>query len=167
MADFRKNFEQQAALHGKELVLFLEQLEQDAPPMLDQQAEQLEEEVWKETDCLACANCCRTMSPIFTTQDIKRIATHFRMTTQAFKEKWLYRNNKGHWMNRTQPCQFLDLRTNKCTIYAIRPADCAGFPHLSKKKMVEYLHVHKQNIHYCPATYKLVQKLMLATENKL
>jgi uncharacterized protein len=25
---------------------------------------------------------------------------------------------------------------------------------------VDYMHVHKQNIEYCPATYKMVEKLM-------
>ena len=62
-------------------------------------------------------------------------------------------------MNVSRPCQFLDLNTNMCTIYEIRPADCAGFPHLTRKKMPDYMHVHKQNIEYCPATYKMVEKL--------
>ena len=84
------------------------------------------------------------------------------MTEKAFKEKWLYYDAKdGDWMNRQQPCQFLDLSTNMCTIYAVRPADCAGFPHLTKKKMTDYMHVHKQNIAYCPATYKMVEKMKL------
>jgi uncharacterized protein len=166
MTNSIKTFAQQVALQKDQMLSFLEQLEQHASPLLDTYVEQLEPAIWKETDCLACANCCRNMSPTFTTQDIKRIATHFRMTVQAFKEKWLYQNKQGNWMNRSQPCQFLDLRTNKCSIYAIRPADCAGFPHLTKKKTVEYLHVHKQNIRYCPATFKLVEKLMKLTDEK-
>ena len=28
-----------------------------------------------------------------------------------------------------------------------------------KKKMTEYIHVHKQNVEYCPATYKMVEKM--------
>ena len=31
---------------------------------------------------------------------------------------------------------------------------------LKKKKMVEYIHVHQQNVEYCPATYKMVEKMM-------
>ena len=118
-------------------------------------------EVWKETDCLSCANCCKTMSPTFTPKDIKRIAAHFEMTAQAFKDKWLYYDKKdGDWMNTSQPCQFLNLKNNKCSIYEVRPADCAGFPHLTKKKMVDYIHVHQQNIEYCPATYNMVERMM-------
>jgi hypothetical protein len=63
-------------------------------------------------------------------------------------------------MNVSRPCQFLDLKTNMCSIYEVRPADCAGFPHFTKKKMINYMHVHKQNIEYCPATFKMVQKMM-------
>jgi uncharacterized protein len=167
MTNSQKIFQRHVALKKDQMVPFLEQLEQEAPLLLDKHVEELEAEIWKETDCLACANCCRNMSPTFTAQDIKRIATHFRTTIQAFKEKWLYQDKRGYWMNRQQPCQFLHLQTNKCLIYAIRPADCAGFPHLTKKKTVEYLHVHKQNIRFCPATFKLVEKLMQLTDKAL
>jgi Fe-S-cluster containining protein len=150
---------QDAAAHKAQLRAFLTGLEQSPPPLLDGYVEQVDRNVWAETDCLACANCCRTMSPVFTTQDLKRIATHFRISVRAFKEKWLYKNNAGAWMNRMQPCQFLNLETNRCSIYAIRPEDCAGFPHLTKKSFVDYMHVHKQNIQYCPATLKMAEKL--------
>lgn len=151
---------QDAAAHKAELRAFLTALEQDPPPLLDGYVEQADKDVWAETDCLACSNCCRTMSPVFTVQDIKRIATHFRMSVPAFKEKWLYKNSAGAWMNRMQPCQFLDLETNRCSIYAIRPEDCTGFPHHTKKRFVDYTHVHRQNLQYCPATLKMVNKLM-------
>lgn len=120
----------------------------------------VEAEVWKEVDCLSCANCCKSMTPTFTVKDIKRISAHFGMTPTAFKEKWLfYEKRDKDWQNKQQPCQFLDLKDNKCSIYAVRPEDCSGFPHLSKKKMVDYMHVHKQNIIYCPATYQMVERM--------
>lgn len=101
------------------------------------------------------------MSPTFNNKDIKRIAAHLEMSTDEFKEKWLYFDKAdGDWMNVKQPCQFLDLRTNMCSIYEVRPDDCAGFPHLKKKKMTDYIHVHKQNVAYCPATFKMVEKMM-------
>ncbi|HMR92665.1 MAG TPA: YkgJ family cysteine cluster protein, partial [Chitinophagaceae bacterium] len=122
---------------------------------------QLEKEVWQETDCLSCANCCKTMTPTFSPADLKRISAHFRITVEEFQQKWLRRERGGNrdWLNKTEPCQFLNLEDNKCSIYAVRPADCAGFPHLSKK-FKEYAHIHKQNVEYCPATYRLVEKMM-------
>jgi hypothetical protein len=140
---------------------FLTRLETVKPRGLDKLALEADKEVWQETDCLACANCCKTMTPTFTPQDIKRISAHFNQTPEEFKEKWLYKERStGDWMNKKQPCQFLDLKTNKCNIYEIRPADCAGFPHHTKKHFTEWVHVYKQNVEYCPATFKLVEKMM-------
>jgi Fe-S-cluster containining protein len=51
-----------------------------------------------------------------------------------------------------------------CSIYEVRPADCSGFPHLAKRKMTEYMHVHKQNVDLCPATYKMVEKMQAWAE---
>lgn len=141
---------------------FLTKLEKDPPKRLKSLTIVLEKEVWQEVDCLSCANCCKTMTPTFTPADLKRISAHFGQTVDEFKKQWLHKERKkdGDWLNKKQPCQFLNLKDNKCSIYAIRPADCAGFPHLTKK-FSEYAHVHKQNIEYCPATYKLVEKMMM------
>jgi Fe-S-cluster containining protein len=140
---------------------FLTRLETVKPKGLDKMAEEVDKEVWQETDCLACANCCKTMTPTFTPQDIKRIAAHFNQTPEQFKEKWLYKQRgTGDWLNKKEPCQFLDLQTNKCNIYDVRPADCAGFPHHTKKHFTEWIHVYKQNVEYCPATFKMVEKMM-------
>lgn len=140
---------------------FLTRLETVKPKGLDKLAVEVDKEVWAETNCLACANCCRTMTPTFTTKDIRRIAAHFNQTTDEFKNKWLYKERgTGDMMNKKQPCQFLDLKTNLCSIYEIRPADCAGFPHHTKKHFTEWVHVYKQNVEYCPATFTLVQKMM-------
>ena len=144
----------------KALRYFLTKVENNPPANLDNIAEEIDKEVWIETNCLSCANCCKTMSPTFSFQDMKRIAAHFKMKIKDFKTKWLYLDKKENdWMNVSKPCQFLDKKTNRCTIYEIRPADCAGFPHLAKKKMPDYIHVHKQNIEYCPATLRMVEKL--------
>jgi len=122
--------------------------------------EKTEKEVWKEINCLECANCCKVMSPTYTREDIERISKHLGMTTAQFKNKWLYYDKKNRdWMNKSQPCQFLDLKTNKCTIYEVRPADCAGFPHLSKRPFKDYFYIHNQNIEYCPATFAMMEKL--------
>ncbi len=155
-----RSFKQKVNHHSKAMKKFLGKIEKNPPKGLDKLAEKIDAEVWQEIDCLTCANCCKTMSPTFTAKDIKRISEHFDMTPKEFKEKWLYfEEEDGDWMNKKQPCQFLNKANNMCSIYLVRPADCAGFPHLKKKKMVEYIHVHQQNISYCPATFKMVEKL--------
>lgn len=160
LVNFR-SFKQKVRYHGKAMKRFLGRVEKDPPPGLDAIAEKIDTEVWAEVGCLSCANCCKSMTPTFTNTDIRRIAKHLNMSQQAFKDKWLeYDKKDDDWINASRPCQFLDLTDNKCSIYEVRPADCAGFPHLKKKKMSDYLHVHQQNVSYCPATYRMVEKLM-------
>lgn len=156
-----RSFKQKVRYHKKTFRRFLTKLEKKPPQNLDKLAEEVDRNVWLEMDCLSCANCCKKMSPTYTPADIKRIAAHLNMTPKAFKDKWLYLDEEDNdWMNRSQPCQFLDLTTNMCGIYEVRPADCAGFPHLKKRRMKDYIHVHQQNVEYCPATYKMVEKMI-------
>ncbi len=145
---------------------FLTRAEKRSPLKLDSLSEAVDREVWTEVNCQSCANCCKLMSPTYTQKDIRRIASHLSMTVIGFKKKWLTHDKKnGDWLNRSTPCQFLDLETNKCGIYEVRPKDCAGFPHLPKKRMADYIHVHKQNIEFCPATFKMVEKMILLLKN--
>jgi Fe-S-cluster containining protein len=155
------SFRKKVSLYKKIFSKYLRKVEKLPPRGLDKIALQINSEVWTEIDCLSCANCCKTMTPTFTRQDIRRISAHLNMRPSQFREKWLYYDKKdGDWMNKSQPCQFLDLKTNMCSIYEVRPADCAGFPHLTKKKMTDYMHIHHQNISYCPATFKMVEKMI-------
>lgn len=139
---------------------FITRAEKKSSETLAALSDQIDKEVWQEVNCLSCANCCKVMSPTYTWQDIKRISAHLQMRPKDFKEKWLYLDKRENdWMNKSRPCQFLNLQTNMCSIYEVRPADCAGFPHLNKKPVPDYLYIHKQNIEYCPATMLFVEKL--------
>ena len=156
-----RSFKQKVRYHQKKLKRFLGKIEKNPPRGLDKIAETIDAEVWKEVDCLSCANCCKSMTPTFTKQDVKRIAEHFEISPAEFRDKWLIYEKRGKdWVNKKQPCQFLNAGNNMCSIYEVRPSDCAGFPYLKKKKMVDYIHVHQQNIEYCPATFKMVEKMM-------
>lgn len=144
----------------KTLRSFITRTENNPPKDLDAIMDKIDKEVWSEVHCLDCANCCKLMSPTYTPQDIKRISAHLGMKPKDLKEKWLYKDKKsGDWMNQTQPCQFLNLKTNMCTIYEVRPVDCADFPHFLKKPQKDYLYINKQNIEYCPASMLIIEKL--------
>ncbi len=156
---FKKKFEANKKLFR----YFITRTENRPPLNLDILSEEIDRQVWTKVDCLGCANCCKVMSPTYTFQDIKRISAHLGMRQKDFREKWLYLDKRDNdWMNKSRPCQFLDLNTNMCSIYEVRPADCSGFPHLTKKPIPEFMHVHKQNIEYCPATLLFVEKFKAA-----
>jgi len=160
-----KKFEKKAAKKKHKLVKFLKKLDKVVPEDLPRLVKEEDAEGWKEIECLACANCCKTMTPTYTKEDIKRISAHLNMTPKEFKAKWLYKDETGDWMNTTQPCQFLDEK-NMCTIYAIRPADCAEFPHHNKKPFNLYNDTFINNVHRCPATFELVNRLRKRVERE-
>ncbi len=152
-----RQFRKKVEVNKSAFKRFLSRLEKNPPRRLDKLAVEADLQMWTETDCLSCANCCKTMSPTFTRQDLVRISAHIGMSVEEFKLKYLYKDKQGDWINKSQPCQFLNLSDNKCSIYSVRPRDCAGFPHHTRKRMVDYMHVFKQNIEYCPATYRVIE----------
>ncbi len=162
-----RSYRKKLSLYRKSFRSFLNFTEKNAVRGIDKLSLAVEPLVWAEIDCLSCANCCKTMTPTFTPQDLKRISAHFNQTPEEFRKKWLKKDSNKDLVNKIQPCQFLNLADNKCSIYEIRPVDCSGFPHLSKKKWSEYAHVHKQNIDYCPATFKMVEKMKVLVEAKI
>jgi Fe-S-cluster containining protein len=159
-----RSFKKKLLANRKTFRRFLNKTEKVPPPAIDKITPVVAQEVWQEVDCLSCANCCKKMTPTFTPTDLKRISKHFNQTPDEFKKQWLRKDRNNDLINKTEPCQFLNLADNKCSIYEIRPADCAGFPHLSKRKWTDYAYIHKQNIDYCPATFRMVEKMIVRFE---
>lgn len=154
-----KQFKRRPQAERDGLAAFLKKLDDIVPEDMPQMVAEEDAKMWAETDCLTCANCCKKMTPTFSAPDIKRIALHLGMTPDAFRKKWLYKEKEtGDWMNLSTPCQFLQA-DNKCSIYEVRPSDCAEFPHHNKQPFDNYNDTYTQNLSYCPATYNLVKRL--------
>lgn len=160
-----EKFRRTAARKKKSLSVFLDKLDHTLPGDLAEIVAKADARVWRETDCTNCANCCKTMTPTFSVEDISRISKHLGMKPKEFKDKWLYQEKEtGDWMNTSQPCQFLD--GNMCSIYDVRPDDCAEFPHHNKQPFDLYNEMFKDNLVHCPATLALVEKVKKAVEKK-
>jgi Fe-S-cluster containining protein len=158
-----KKFRIRAARKKESLGVFLDKLDEIVPDDMPKLVTRADERVWQEVNCMECANCCKTMTPTFTAADVKRIANHLGMPPKEFKDKWLIKEeDSGDWVNKTQPCQFLV--ENKCSIYDVRPADCAEFPHHNKMPFDAYNDTFKNNLIHCPATLQLVDRLKRVVE---
>jgi Fe-S-cluster containining protein len=160
-----KSFRAKAKKQKPAMVKFLRKFDKKfIPNMLPTQL-QINEEVWKEINCLECANCCKTMTPTFTKTDKIRIAKHLNTSVKALEDKYMMLDEESKdWVNKKQPCQWLDNKTNMCSIYEVRPLDCATFPHHNKKRFDNWNHIYEQNIDKCPATNLLVQKIQAWVE---
>lgn len=160
-----KKFRLSAARKKQSLSIFLDKLDKIVPEDMPKLVAKEDAAMWGKVSCTDCANCCKTMTPTFTKTDITRISAHLGMTAQAFKDKWLLKEeDTGDWVNKTQPCQFLE--NNLCTIYDVRPRDCAEFPHHNKKPFDAYNDTFKNNLVHCPATLHLVNRLKIVVEKE-
>ena len=117
--------------------------------------EDADHKVWEKINCLECANCCKTRSPVYSEEDINRISNHLELNVDQFIKRYLLQLNNGDWVNISIPCQFLQA-DNKCSVYELRPATCASYPHHNKKPL-HILKEHLQkNISTCPASVELI-----------
>ena len=83
------------------------------------------------------------------------------MTYKQYYDKYLYTEEEtGDIMNDSTPCQHYNLKTRMCTIYEIRPHDCAEFPHFHRKDVFEQVEdVYVPNMPRCPATLVFVERI--------
>ena len=133
-------------------------LKRNLPKNLDDKVHQFHDEAFEEIDCLTCANCCKTTSPIFTDKDIDRLANHFGMKPSQFIEKSLHIDEDKHYVLNTAPCSFLDSE-NYCTVYESRPTACREYPHTNRKRIHQVFDLTLKNIVVCPAVFRIVEEL--------
>ena len=120
----------------------------------------IHEEVFKEVDCLKCANCCKTAHPIFSRTDIKRISSYMGTTESAFELQYLQADNEGDYFPKAMPCPFL-ADDNNCRIYDVRPKSCRSFPHTDSKDGWERPEWMAKNTISCPAAFEIVKRIAL------
>ena len=137
---------------------FFGKLRKKPPKDLDYIMQDLHEAEFKKTDCLNCANCCKTTGPLFTNADIERIAKHFRMKPQKFIDQFLRLDDENDYVLQSVPCTFLGA-DNYCSIYEVRPKACREFPHTDRKKFQQISNLTLKNVAICPAAYNIVEEM--------
>ena len=143
---------------AKENQKYFEKLKKRLPKNLDQTMQAIHEEVFEKTDCLGCANCCKTTSPVFTQKDIEGIAHFLRIRPAELVEKYLQIDQENDFVLKSSPCVFLD-EQNYCKIYEARPKACRGYPHTDRKNFHNLFGITQKNVAICPAVYEIVEKL--------
>ncbi len=137
---------------------FFAKLKKRPPKNLDYIMQELHETEFLNTDCLTCANCCKTTGPLFTSSDIARISKHFRMKPQKFIEQYLRIDEDNDHVLQQVPCTFLG-DDNYCSIYDVRPKACREFPHTDRKKFHQIDKLTLKNVAICPAAFTIVETL--------
>jgi Fe-S-cluster containining protein len=152
------NFNKKAQALKKENKTFFGKLARRPPKSLDDLFHAAHEEVFENTDCLSCANCCKTTSPIFYQRDIERASKALRLKPGAFIDRYLRIDEEQDYVLKQAPCPFLD-QDNYCSIYEDRPAACREYPHTNRKNMYQILELTYRNTLVCPAVLKVTEEL--------
>lgn len=143
---------------------FYKKLKLKPPKNLDKLFHETHEEVFAHTNCLSCANCCKTTSPIFYQRDIERAAAAKKIRPGDFIQTYLFMDEEGDFVLKQAPCPFLDPE-NFCTIYEARPVACREYPHTDRKKMHQILDLTFRNTLVCPAVLEITERIRTALSN--
>lgn len=158
MDEFLEELPQRAREKQAENKKFFAKLKKKPPKDLDYVMQELHEEEFRRTDCLTCANCCKTTGPLFTNADIERIAKHFRMKPSQFIDRYLRIDEENDHVLQEVPCTFLGA-DNYCSIYEVRPKACREFPHTDRKKFQQISNLTLKNVAICPAAFNIVEAM--------
>jgi Fe-S-cluster containining protein len=129
------------------------------PKDLDQRFSAAHQKEFAQRDCLQCANCCKTTSPIFRQPDIRRMAKALRMKESQLVERYLKLDEDDDYVLQSSPC-FNLLDDNTCAVYDDRPLACREYPHTDRKNMYQIMDLTAQNTLICPAVASIVEKIV-------
>jgi len=121
--------------------------------------------VFNAVNCLDCANCCKTHSPILLEADIRRIAAYLGIRQHRFMSNYLMCDEDGDWVFHTQPCPFLE-NDNRCAIYDVRPKACSEYPHTNRKRMYQLEKITLKNAEICPAVSRILDAVITKINQK-
>ena len=153
--DILTNWEKKSGERQKEYKKFLHRANKNK---VLKQVPDHNEEAFEKIDCLTCANCCKTTSPILYQNDIERLSKSLRMKPGDFIEQYLRVDEDHDYVLKSSPCPFLG-SDNYCSVYENRPRACREYPHTHRKKMVQIMDLTFKNTFVCPAVFEIVERL--------
>ncbi len=113
--DWMANAEEHASMNRA----FLRSLDRRAEKAIDRTARRLHREAFAAIDCTRCANCCKTMVPSFTEDEVREIAEHLHVDHEAFVAAYLVRSSHD---NRLRPGQPLSVSGRRRSLLDLRDA---------------------------------------------
>ncbi len=153
-----QKFNAQSSGDKKRNQKLLEKLIKLSDKKVDGLIQKAHKEVFSCTDCLKCANCCKTTGPLFTKPDIKRISSKLKMSEKKFVAEYLRKDEDNDMVLQTVPCPFL-AADNRCDIYEFRPKACRQYPHTDQDHQSSIYHLTLKNASVCPAVADILEKI--------
>jgi Fe-S-cluster containining protein len=156
--EFLDRFKADSIKKSRDNKVFLEKLRKRPPNDLDEVVEALHDDAFTRINCLDCANCCKTTSPIVIDRDIDRIARRLKLKPSQLIAQYLRMDEDGDYVFTSAPCPFL-MPDNYCMVYDDRPRACREYPHTNRKRFHQILKLTWHNTLVCPAVLEVVDGL--------
>lgn len=153
-----QHLKKQAIAKQAENKKFFDRIKKSKPKGLDEITHDLHDKAFDHIDCLQCANCCKTTSPLFKQKDIERLSAHFRIKPSQFVEQYLHIDEDNDYVLNVAPCPFLG-SDNYCSVYDARPNACREYPHTDQRKIHTLLKETYHNVSICPAVFEIVEQM--------
>jgi Fe-S-cluster containining protein len=137
---------------------FFKRLKKKPPGNMDEIVHELHDEAFQIFDCLTCANCCSSISPMMSDKDIDRLSKHLKIKPSQVIEKYMHLDEDHDYVFNQSPCPFL-MADNYCLVYEHRPKACREYPHTDRRRFNQLLNLTLKNCEVCPIVYIVVEKL--------
>jgi hypothetical protein len=147
-----------AASRKVENVAALKTLRRHSDEKVDKLFQEAHDIEFASFDCLQCANCCSTISPIITYNDVEKLAKALRKRPVNVVADYLVVDSDGDYVFRSSPCPFL-MPDNHCVIYASRPKACREYPHTNRRRMKQILELTLRNSFVCPVVFNVLERV--------
>jgi hypothetical protein len=125
---------------------------------MDLKIHAIHDRISERTNCLECANCCRSLGPRITDKDIDRIAKTLKLKASVVIDKYMKIDEDGDMVFQSMPCPFLGT-DNYCSIYESRPKACREYPHTDRKKFFQIYKLSVKNAYTCPIVYEVLEEI--------
>ncbi len=142
----------------QEFTALIQKLKKKKPKNLDSIVHDLHYKAFEEFDCLACANCCSSISPIIIDKDVERLAKSQKQKPAKFIDSYLIVDDDKDYVFNQSPCPFL-MGDNYCSVYENRPRACREYPHTNRKRFFQILNLTLKNCEICPVVFAIVDEL--------
>ncbi len=152
------NLKPLAAAKRKQFEKLLPKLKQLPYSRLDNMVHEQHDQLFEKINCLDCANCCKTTSPIILPKDIERIAKYLKISRATLIRQYIVMDEDGDFVFNKTPCPFLS-ENHQCTIYEARPKACSEYPHTQQRKQNTILKISLENTAICPAVFRIFEYL--------
>lgn len=146
------------AANRKVLQKTIQKLAMINPRELDNIVHAYHEQAFDFYDCLACANCCRSISPAISHNDVEQLARKMKSKPSELVVKYLKMDEDGDYVFHAAPCPFIE-SDNYCSVYSHRPKACREYPHTDRSRFYQLLKLSLKNAEICPVVYAILMKL--------